>query len=327
MFKGILITKDDAGYKACVQTIDQAVLPEGDVTVKVTWSTLNYKDALAITGKSPVVRRFPMVPGIDFAGTVIESANPAWKAGDQVILNGWGVGETHCGGLAETARVKGEWLVPLPAAFTARQAMAIGTAGYTAMLCVLALEKHGIKPADGEILVTGANGGVGSVAVALLAKLGYTVVASTGRPAEAGHLKALGAAAVIDRNELSAPGKPIGKERWAGVVDAVGSHTLANACATTKYRGAVAACGLAGGMDFPATVAPFILRGITLYGIDSVMAPLAVRQEAWARLASDLDMGKLEAITREIGLSEAIEVAASLLEGKVRGRVVIDVSR
>jgi acrylyl-CoA reductase (NADPH) len=327
MFKGILITKDETGYQAQVQQIDDAVLPEGDVTIQVAWSTLNYKDGLAITGKSPVVRRFPMVPGIDFAGTVTESSNAAWKVGDNVVLNGWGVGETHCGGLAEKARVKGEWLVPLPAAFSARQAMAIGTAGYTAMLCVLALEKHGIKPADGDILVTGANGGVGSVAIALLAKLGYKVVASTGRPAEAEHLKALGASEVIDRAELSAPGKPIGKERWAGVVDTVGSHTLANACATTKYRGAVAACGLAGGMDFPATVAPFILRGVTLYGIDSVMAPLAVRLEAWSRLGRDLDISKLDTFTREIGLAEALVVAAELLEGKVRGRVVVDVKR
>ena len=327
MFKGILITKDEAGYQTQVQQIDDAVLPEGDVTIQVAWSTLNYKDGLAITGKSPVVRRFPMVPGIDFAGTVIESSNAAWKVGDNVVLNGWGVGETHCGGLAEKARVKGEWLVPLPAAFSARQAMAIGTAGYTAMLCVQALEKHGIKPADGDILVTGANGGVGSVAIALLAKLGYKVVASTGRPAEAEHLKALGASEVIDRAELSAPGKPIGKERWAGVVDTVGSHTLANACATTKYRGAVAACGLAGGMDFPATVAPFILRRVTLYGIDSVMAPLAVRLEAWSRLGRDLDISKLDTFTREIGLAEAPAVAAELLEGKVRGRVVVDVTR
>ncbi|ABD69373.1 Alcohol dehydrogenase, zinc-binding [Rhodoferax ferrireducens T118] len=327
MFRGILITKDDAGYKAELQTIDEAVLPAGDVTVQVEWSTLNYKDALAITGKSPVVRRFPMVPGIDFAGTVLESTNAAWQAGDKVILNGWGVGETHCGGLAEIARVKGEWLLALPNSFTTRQAMAIGTAGYTAMLCVLALEKHGIEPPDGEILVTGANGGVGSVAVALLAKLGYTVVASTGRSAEADYLKALGASQVIDRSELSAPGKPIGKERWAGVIDTVGSHTLANACATTQYRGAVAACGLAGGMDFPATVAPFILRGVTLYGIDSVMAPLKVRQEAWQRLSRDLDITRLEAITREIGLSQAIAVATELLDGKVRGRVVVDVKR
>ena len=327
MFKGILITKDDAGYKAALQNIDPSVLQEGDVTVQVEWSTLNYKDGLAITGKSPVVRRFPMVPGIDFAGTVTESTNAAWKTGDKVILNGWGVGETHCGGLAEVARVKGEWLVPLPKSFTTRQAMAIGTAGYTAMLCVLALEKHGIKPQDGEILVTGANGGVGSVAIALLAKLGYSVVASTGRIHEAEFLKALGASLVIDRAELSAPGKAIGKERWAGVIDTVGSHTLANACATTKYRGAVAACGLAGGMDFPSTVAPFILRGVTLYGIDSVMAPLSVRQEAWLRLASDLDPTKLDAMTSEIGLSEVIVVGAELLEGKVRGRVVVDVNR
>ncbi len=327
MFKGILITRDESGYQAGLQPIDEAVLSEGDVTVRVEWSTLNYKDGLAITGKAPVVRRFPMVPGIDFAGTVIASTNPAWNVGDHVILNGWGVGETHCGGLAELARVKGEWLIALPSRFTARQAMAIGTAGYTAMLCVLALEKHGIRPEDGQILVTGANGGVGSMAIALLAKLAYEVVASTGRPAEAEHLRALGAAAVIDRNELSVPGKPIGKERWAGVIDAVGSHTLVNACATTKYRGAVAACGLAGGMDFPATVAPFILRGVTLYGIDSVMAPLAVRQEAWARLARNLDIDRLDAMTTEIGLSEAIEMGARLLAGKVRGRVVVDVSR
>ena len=325
MFKGILITKDDGAYLAQLQSIDESVLQEGDVTVAVEWSTLNYKDGLAITGKSPVVRRFPMIPGIDFAGTVTASSSPAWNVGDKVVLNGWGVGETHCGGLAGVARVKGEWLVPLPAAFTARQAMAIGTAGYTAMLCVLALEKHGIKPGDGEILVTGANGGVGSVAIALLGKLGYTVVASTGRPAEAEHLKALGAAAVIDRAELSAPGKPLGRERWAGVVDTVGSHTLANACATTKYRGAVAACGLAGGMDFPASVAPFILRGVTLYGIDSVMAPLPVRQEAWTRLARDLEIARLDAITAEIPLADAIRVAGELLDGKVRGRVVVKV--
>ena len=324
-FKAIRIDKDDNGYRAALTDFAEHDLMEGDVTVVVSHSCVNYKDGLAITGKSPVVRRFPMIPGIDFAGTVSESSHPAWKAGDRVVLNGWGVGETHCGGLAEVARVRGEWLVPLPAAFTPRQAMAIGTAGYTAMLCVLALERHGIKPADGEILVTGANGGVGGVAIALLAKLGYTVVASTGRPAEAEHLKALGASGVIERGELSAPGKPLGRERWAGVVDTVGSQTLANACATTKYRGAVAACGLAGGMDFPATVAPFILRGVTLYGIDSVMAPLAVRQEAWARLARDLDIAKLDALTSEVGLADAISVAGDLLEGKVRGRVVVNV--
>ncbi|MBW7900320.1 MAG: oxidoreductase [Rhodocyclaceae bacterium] len=327
MFKGILIDKDDAGYRAAVQAIDEAGLPEGDVTVRIDWSTLNYKDGLAITGKSPVVRKFPMVPGIDFAGTVAESTHPGWKAGDRVVLNGWGVGETHWGGLAQVARVRGDWLVPLPAAFTPRQAMAVGTAGYTAMLCVLALERHGVRPADGDILVTGANGGVGGVAIAVLAQLGYRVVASTGRPAEAEHLKALGAAEVIDRAELAAPGRPLGKERWAGVVDAVGSHTLANACAATKYRGAVAACGLAQGMDFPATVAPFILRSLTLYGIDSVMAPQSVRREAWTRLARDLDPAKLEAITAEIGLDQAIAAAGELLAGKVRGRLVVDVNR
>ena len=327
MFKGILITKGDAGYKADLQYIEDSVLPDGDVRVQVEWSTLNYKDGLAITGQSPVVRRFPMIPGIDFAGTVSGSSNPAWKAGDKVILNGWGVGETHCGGLAQVARVKGEWLVPLPQEFTTRQAMAIGTAGYTAMLCVLALEHHGIKPQDGEVLVTGANGGVGSVAIALLAKLGYRVVASTGRPTESDYLKSLGASLVIDRQELSTPGKPIGKERWAGVIDTVGSYTLANACATTKYRGAVTACGLAGGMDFPASVAPFILRGVTLYGVDSVMAPVHLRLQAWQRLALDLDMSKLEAMTREIGLSQVIAVAAELLQGKVRGRVVVDLGR
>ena len=326
-FKGILINKDDAGYRAALQEIDEAQLPDGDVTVKVEWSTLNYKDGLALTGKLPVVRRFPMVPGIDFAGTVSASSHAKWQVGDQVVLNGWGVGETHWGGLAQMARVRGDWLVPLPTAFSARQAMAIGTAGYTAMLCVLALERHGIKPADGEILVTGANGGVGSVAIALLARLGYQVVASTGRAAEEAHLKALGAAAIIDRNELSAPGKPLGTERWAGVVDAVGSHTLANACATTRYRGAVAACGLAQGMDFPSSVAPFILRGITLYGIDSVMAPLAMRLQAWERLAKDLDIAKLDAISHEIGLNEVIAMGAELLEGKVRGRLVVDVNR
>ena len=326
MFKAILITKDDtSGYQVALQQVDETVLPEGDVTVKVEWSTLNYKDGLAITGKSPVVRRFPMIPGIDFAGTVTASSNPAWKVGDQVVLNGWGVGETHCGGLGEIARVKGEWLVALPKGISAKHAMAIGTAGYTAMLCVMALEKHGVKPENGEILVTGANGGVGSVAIALLAKLGYTVVASTGRMEEAEHLKALGATTVIDRAELSAPGKAVGKERWAGVVDAVGSHTLANACATTRYGGAVAACGLAGGMDFPATVAPFILRGVTLYGIDSVMAPMALRQQAWARLAKELDMAKLDSITKEIGMDAVIPTAAALLEGKVRGRVVVNV--
>lgn len=323
MFKGILLTKPDGVYSASVQSIDDAVLGEGDVTVGVEWSTLNYKDGLAITGKSPVVRRFPLVPGIDFAGTVYSSQNPRWKVGDKVLLNGWGVGETHSGGLAQTARVKGDWLVALPAAFSTRQAMAIGTAGYTAMLCVMALEQHGITPASGEVLVTGANGGVGSVAVSLLSKLGYNVTASTGRMQESSYLQSLGASHVIDRSELSAPGKPLAKERWAAVVDSVGSHTLANACASTQYGGAVAACGLAQGMDFPASVAPFILRGITLYGIDSVMAPLAKREAAWARLARDLDVAKLDAITSEIALEDAIATATDLLAGKVRGRVVV----
>jgi acrylyl-CoA reductase (NADPH) len=327
VFKGILVTKDEAGYRSTLTHIEDTVLPEGDVTVQVEWSTLNYKDGLAITGQSPVVRRFPMVPGIDFAGTVSQSSHPNWKAGDKVILNGWGVGETHCGGLAEVARVKGEWLIALPEGLSNRQAMEIGTAGYTAMLCVIALQKHGVAPKDGEILVTGANGGVGSIAVALLAKLGYTVVASTGRTAEADFLKTLGASQVIERSVLSTPGKPMGKERWAGVIDTVGSHTLANACATTQYGGAVAACGLAGGMDFPATVVPFILRGITLYGIDSVMAPPSLRQQAWQRLAAELDMAKLDVIAREIGLSEVISVAKDLLQGKVRGRVLVDVIR
>jgi acrylyl-CoA reductase (NADPH) len=313
-------------YTAQVQSIDDSLLGEGDVTVGVEWSTLNYKDGLAITGKSPVVRKFPLVPGIDFAGTVYSSQNPRWKVGDKVILNGWGVGETCSGGLAQTARVKGDWLVALPGAFSPRQAMAIGTAGYTAMLCVLALEKHGVKPGDGEVLVTGANGGVGSVAIALLSKLGYTVVASTGRMAEEAYLKQLGATRVIDRAELSNPGKPLAKERWAAVVDSVGSHTLANACASTKYGGVVTACGLAQGMDFPSSVAPFILRGVTLVGIDSVMAPRAVREAAWARLAQDLDTAQLERMTHEVNLAEAIGLGAEILAGQVRGRVVVNVN-
>jgi len=268
MFKGILIEKDDAGYRAAVKEIDDSQLPEGDVTVRVDYSSLNYKDGLAITGKGPVVRKFPMVPGIDIAGTVEASDNAEYKVGDRVVLNGWGVGETHWGGLAQKARLKGDWLVPLPAAFSARQAVSIGTAGYTAMLCVLALEKQGVKPGDGEIVVTGAAGGVGSVAIAVLNRLGYTVVAVSGRPEETDYLKQLGAAEVLERSLFSAPGKPLGKERWAGAVDVVGSHTLANICATTRYRGVVTACGLAGGMDLPASVAPFILRGVTLVGID-----------------------------------------------------------
>jgi acrylyl-CoA reductase (NADPH) len=326
-YQALQIHKDDTGYRCTLQTLDDSALPEGDVTVQVDYSTLNYKDGLAITGKSPVVRKFPLTPGIDLSGTVTESQHPLFKVGDQVVLNGWGVGESHSGGLAQKARLKGDWLVKLPAAFTPRQAMAIGTAGYTAMLCVMALEKHGVTPDKGDILVTGAGGGVGSVAIALLAKLGYRVVASTGRPQEADYLRQLGAADVMDRAELSAPGKPLAKERWAGVVDTVGSHTLANACASTKYGGVVTACGLAQGMDFPSSVAPFILRGVTLTGIDSVMAPRAVREAAWARLAQDLDAAQLERITREVGLADAIGLGAEILAGQVRGRVVVNVNR
>lgn len=327
MFKGILIEKDESGYRAGFQDIDESQLPEGDVTVRVSHSTLNYKDGLAITGKGPVVRKFPMVPGIDLVGTVEASSHPGYKAGDAVLLNGWGVGEGHWGGLAQKARLNGNWLVPLPASFTPQQAMSIGTAGYTAMLCVLALERHGVKPSDGEILVTGAAGGVGSVATAVLTKLGYTVVAVSGRPEEAEYLKGLGAKEVLDRAQFSSPGKPLGKERWAGAVDVVGSHTLANVCATTKYRGVVTACGLAGGMDFPSSVAPFILRGVTLVGIDSVMCPTPDRLEAWRRLGCDLDIEKLGVISREIGLSEVMPFATKLLNGEVKGRVVVDVNR
>jgi len=326
-YRALQIEKDEAGYRCSLKTLNDSALPDGDVTVAVDYSTINYKDGLAITGKSPVVRKFPLTPGIDLAGTVTESSHPLFKAGDAVVLNGWGVGESHSGGLAQKARLKGDWLIHRPAAFSARQAMAIGTAGYTAMLCVMALEKHGITPAQGEVLVTGAGGGVGSVAIALLARLGYRVVASTGRLQEAEYLRGLGAAEVIDRAELSAPGKPLAKERWAGVVDTVGSHTLANACASTKYGGTVAACGLAQGMDLPATVAPFILRGVTLAGIDSVMAPRALREAAWARLARDLDVGKLDAMTQEVGLGDAIGLGAQILAGQVRGRVVVDVNR
>lgn len=326
MFKGILIDKDDTGYRATLAELDEAQLPAGEVTVKVDYSTLNYKDGLAITGKSPVVRSFPMVAGIDLAGTVEASDSSAFKTGDRVLLNGWGVGETHWGGLAQKARLKADWLIPLPAGFTPRQAMAIGTAGYTAMLSVLALERNGVTPDKGQVLVTGANGGVGSFAIALLARLGYQVAASTGRPQEADYLKRLGASEIIDRASLAEPGRPLGKERWAGAIDSVGSHTLANVCAGIRYGGAVAACGLAQGMDFPASVAPFILRGVTLAGIDSVMRPKADRIEAWNRLARDLDLALLEAITREISLEEALPVARELLDGQVRGRVVVDVN-
>ncbi|GAB4178701.1 MAG: MDR family oxidoreductase [Rhodocyclaceae bacterium] len=327
MFKAILIEKTEGGQQVRLAGLDDARLPEGEVTVRVEYSTVNYKDALAITGKAPVVRSFPMVPGIDFAGTVEASSHAAWKPGDRVVLDGWGVGETRWGGLAQKARAQGDWLVRLPEAFTTRQAMAIGTAGYTAMLCVMALERHGVKPEAGEILVTGAAGGVGSVAVSLLSRLGYTVVASTGRTNEAAYLKGLGAAEVVDRARFAAADKPLQKERWAGAVDTVGSHTLANVCASVRYRGAVAACGLAGGMDFPSTVAPFILRGVTLYGIDSVMAPPELRREAWERLARDLDAARLEALSREIALEEAIAAAPEVLAGRVRGRLVVDVAR
>lgn len=326
-FKGILIDKSEAGYQVSLSDLDENALPDGDVTVRVSHSTLNYKDALAITGSSPIIKRFPMVPGVDLAGTVESSDHPRYKTGDPVLLNGWGVGEGHWGGLAQRARLKGEWLIPLPSAFTPAQAMAIGTAGYTAMLSVIALERHGVKPEDGEVLVTGANGGVGSFAVALLARLGYQVVASTGRPHESDYLKQLGASAIIDRNELNQPGRPLLKERWAAVVDSVGSHTLANACAATRYRGIVAACGLAQGMDFPATVAPFILRGVTLAGIDSVNRPFEDRIEAWSRLASDLDLASLALISHEIGLSEVIEQSPRLIAGEIRGRVIVDVNR
>ena len=329
MFKALLLEKDDAGFRAGLISLDESRLPgweHADVLVQPEYSTVNYKDALALTNKGPVVRAWPMVPGIDGAGTVLESRHPGWQPGDRFVHNGWGVGETHWGCLAERARLKGDWLVKLPAAFTPRQAMAIGTAGYTAMLCVMALERHGIRPGDGDILVTGANGGVGGIAIAVLAKKGYRVIATTGRIMESAYLLGLGAAEVIDRAELNGPGKPLMKERWLGVVDTVGSHTLANACASTNYNGAVAACGLAQGMDFPATVAPFILRGITLYGIDSVMVPRERRLQAWGRLAADLDPQRLEAITREIGLSQAIAAATDLLNGEVRGRLVVDVN-
>ena len=327
MFNALIIDKSDAGQQISLQQVDESQLPEGDVTIDVAYSTLNYKDGLAITGRSPVVRKFPMVPGIDLAGTVRESTHADWNAGDAVVLNGWGVGEAHWGGLAQVARLKGEWLVPLSPAFTPRQAMAIGTAGYTAALCVDALVAAGVTPDQGEVLVTGATGGVGSVAVALLKKLGFSVAGSTGKAGEADYLMQLGADTIIDRAELAAPGRAMAKERWAGVVDSVGSHTLANACAATRYGGAVAACGLAQGADFPATVMPFILRGVRLLGVDSVMAPKAKRMAAWQRLASDLDPALLETIAAEIALGQAIAVAADLLDGKVRGRVVVDVNR
>jgi len=325
MFKALMLENAPA-FSASVQLVDEARLPAGDVTVAVAYSTLNYKEGLAITNKLPVVRQWPMVAGVDGAGTVLESSHPDWKPGDGFVHNGWGVGETHWGCLAERARLKGDWLVRLPAAFTARQAMAIGTAGYTAMLCVLALEDRGVKPGTGEVLVTGATGGVGSVAVALLSSLGYQVVASTGKTSEEAYLRQLGAAAIIDRAELAKPGKPMQKERWAAVVDAVGSQTLANALAQTRYGGVVAACGLAQGVDLPTTVHPFILRGVSLMGVDSVMAPRSVRQRAWDRLATDLDPTKLEGMIDEITLDGAIAKAQALMDGKVRGRVVVRIA-
>ncbi len=327
MFKAILANKGDDGYRAELTDLNEDQLPEGDVRVNVEYSTLNYKDALAITGKSPIIRKFPLIPGIDLAGTVESSDHPDYQAGDKVVLNGWGVGEKHSGGLAQKAVLKGDWLVPLPAAFTTRQAMAIGTAGYTAMLCVLALEQQGVTPDSGEILVTGASGGVGGVAVAVLAKLGYRVVAMTGRPQESDYVSGLGAAEIMDRSAYADAPRPLASERWAGVVDVVGSNTLANAIAASKYHGVVTACGLAGGMDLNTTVAPFILRGVKLVGVESVMCPRATRLQAWRRLGEDLDPAKLDAIAHDIGLTEAIDTASDLLNGKVRGRVIVDVNR
>jgi acrylyl-CoA reductase (NADPH) len=324
-FKALRIDKADKGTTAAITQFDEAELGDGDVTVKVEWSTLNYKDGLALTGKAPVVRRFPMIAGIDFAGTVEQSSNPAWKAGDKVVCNGWGMGETFLGAYAEKARVKGDWLVKLPDGLSTRDAMAIGTAGYTAMLSVLALEGHGLTPKSGPVVVTGAAGGVGSVAISVLSKLGYHVIASTGRASEAEYLKHLGAAEIIDRAELSGPAKPLAKERWAGGVDSVGSTTLANLLSMTKYGGAIAACGLAAGMDLPSSVAPFILRGVCLLGIDSVMAPIEKRKAAWARLAIDLDKSKLAEITSEIPLDAVIAEGEKILAGQVRGRIVVKI--
>jgi acrylyl-CoA reductase (NADPH) len=324
-FKAIRVDKADKGTTVALTQFDEADLMEGDVTLGVEWSALNYKDGLAVTGKAPVVRRFPMIAGIDLAGTVEQSSHPQWKPGDKVICTGWGMGETHLGAYAEKARVKGDWLVRLPEGMSARDAMAIGTAGFTAMLAVLALEKHGLVPKDGPIVVTGAAGGVGSVATAVLSKLGYRVIASTGRMSEAAYLQNLGAAEVIDRSELSGPAKPLARERWAGGIDSVGSTTLANILSMTKYAGAIAACGLAAGMDLPSSVAPFILRGVCLLGIDSVMCPIELRKVAWSRLASDLDPGKLVEITHEIGLGEVIAAGAKILAGQVRGRIVVKI--
>lgn len=323
MFKALWLEKSESGFSASVREIDESALPEGDVHARVSYSTLNFKDALALGNRSPVVRLWPMVPGIDGAGTVTASSHPGWKAGDRFIHNGWGLGETRWGCLAQQAHLRGDQLVRLPAAFDERQAMAIGTAGYTAMLCVMALEAHGLVAGDGEVLVTGATGGVGSVAIAVLSRLGHRVVAATGKPTDEGYLRGLGASTVIDRSELGSPGKPLQKERWAGVVDVLGSHTLANALAQVRYGGAVAACGLAQGADLPSTVMPFILRGVSLLGVDSVMAPLARRQAAWDRLARDLDPALLESMIEEVSLEDAVDKAQALLEGRARGRVIV----
>lgn len=324
-FRAAQLTKTDEGQALNFVTLETSDLMEGDAVVKVDYSTLNYKDGLALTGAAPVVRAWPMIPGIDFVGTIESCESDRFNPGDKVILNGFGMGEAHLGGYAQRARVNSDWLVALPDGITPLQSMAIGTAGYTAMLCVMAIEE-GCKPGDGEILVTGAAGGVGSVAIAILSKLGYNVVASTGRASEEAYLKQLGATRIIDRNELNDKGRPLDKEKWAGVVDAVGSHTLANAISQTRYGGVVAACGLAQGADLPLTVMPFILRGITLRGIDSVMAPLAVREAAWARLAKDLDLQQLEKMTTVKKLEDVAELGASILAGQTRGRIVIDVN-
>jgi acrylyl-CoA reductase (NADPH) len=327
MFKALYLSKEGDAFSARLTELDEARLPQGDVTVRVGYSTINYKDALALTNKSPIVRSWPMVAGIDASGVVESSSNPKWKAGDPVILNGWGLSETHWGGLAQKVRVPGEWLVRLPTGLTLRQTAAIGTAGYTAMLCVMALERFGVAKDKGNILVTGATGGVGSIAIMILARLGYRVVASTGKLSEEAYLKSLGAAEIVDRNTLNQPGKPLQKECWAGAVDSVGSHTLANICAQTKPEGVVAACGLAQGMDFPVTVAPFILRGVTLAGVNSVFVPMARRLEAWDRLARELDLSKLEGLVEDIGLAQSLEKAPEFIASRIRGRVVVDVNK
>jgi acrylyl-CoA reductase (NADPH) len=328
MFNALVLDQQDDRIDASIQSLDESRLPQhnGGVLVRIDYSTLNYKDGLAITGKAPVVRTFPMVPGIDFAGVVEQSAHDAFKPGDKVVLNGWGAGETHWGGLAQKARVPGDHLIALPDAITTRQAMAIGTAGYTAMLCAQALERHGVRPDDGDVLVTGANGGVGSFAIAILAKRGFRVAASTGRPEEEARLKALGATEIVDRSTLSSPGKPLQKERWAAAVDCVGSHTLANVCASLRYGGAVAACGLAQGMDFPATVAPFILRGVSLLGVDSVYVPRERRVAAWRAIADEVPVATIESVATMIPLADAVDVAKRLLRGEVTGRVIVDVN-